>query len=203
MGVPRAGSVGRTALAGCLALLLMSTTVGCRRSRSAPAPAGAAATVGLTVAVSQPSYRLGEQISLRMKLTNNRDAECQLSRVPDGAVTVLSLTRDGTPVAPAIGGAAYYRDFTAYLIGNLVRVPPRGSVELTLGSDPQSPVGAALTTSAPDGRGGATVTWWPVDQPGAYRLVVGYLRAPLRGVPADACAATAEQGTVAFEVRGG
>ncbi|MEK8104836.1 hypothetical protein NKG94_05835 [Micromonospora sp. M12] len=49
-------------------------------------------------------------------------------------------------------------------------------MELTLDSDPQSPVGAALTTSAPDGRGGATVTWWPVDQPGAYRLVLGYLR---------------------------
>ncbi|MET8118275.1 hypothetical protein [Micromonospora sp. NPDC005189] len=202
MGVPRAGSVGRGALAGGLALLLMATTVACRRSRPAPAPA-VAASVGLTVAASQPAYRVGEQVSLRLKLVNNRDAECRLSRVPDGAVTVLSLTRDDAAVAPTVGGAAYYRDFSAYLIENLVRVPPRGSVELTLGSDPQSPVGAALTTSAPDGRGGATVTWWPVDQPGAYRLVLGYLRAPLRGVPADACAATAEQGTVAFEVKGG
>ncbi|MGQ5264523.1 hypothetical protein ACTWLT_27610 [Micromonospora sp. ZYX-F-536] len=203
MGVPRAGSVGRTALAGCLALLLMGTTVGCRRSRSAPSPKDPAATVGLTVGPSQPTYRVGEQISLRLKLVNNRDAECRLSRVPDGAVTVLSLTRDGEPVAPTVGGAAYYRDFTAYLVENLVPVPPRGSVELTFGSDPQSPIGAALTTSAPDGHGGAAVTWWPVDQPGAYRLVLGYLRAPLPGVPADACAATAEQGTVAFEVKGG
>ncbi|WP_430502649.1 hypothetical protein ACQRWP_13925 [Micromonospora trifolii] len=200
MGVPRAGTA---ALVGGLALLLMATTVGCRRSRPSPAPSAGTATVGLTVSAAQPSYRVGEQISLRLKLVNNRDAECQLSRVPDGAVTVMSLTRDGTAVAPAVGGGAYYRDFTAYLVENLVRVPPRGSVELTLGSDPQSPVGAALTTSAPDGRGGAAVTWWPVDQPGAYRLVLGYLRAPLRGVPADACAATAEQGTVAFEVKGG
>ncbi|MCF0092887.1 hypothetical protein [Micromonospora sp. MH99] len=203
MGVPRAGSAGRVALAGCLAVLLLATTVGCRRSRPAPAPSGGTATVGLTVTASQPAYRVGEQVNLRLKLVNNRDAECRLSRVPDGAVTVLSLTRDGAPVAPAIGAAAYYRDFTAYLIENLVPVSPRGSVELTLGSDPQSPVGAALTTSASDGRGGATVTWWPVDQPGAYRLVVGYLRAPLPDVPADACAATAEQGTVDFEVRGG
>ncbi|MBG6065120.1 hypothetical protein [Micromonospora ureilytica] len=203
MGVPRVGTAGRAALAGGLALLLMGTTVGCRRSRPSPAPTAGTATVGLTVSAAQPSYRVGEQVSLRLKLVNNRDAECQLSRVPDGAVTVMSLTRDGTAVAPTVGGAAYYRDFTAYLVENLVRVPPRGSVELTLGSDPQSPVGAALTTSAPDGRGGAAVTWWPVDQPGAYRLVLGYLRAPLRGVPADACAATAEQGTVAFEVRGG
>ncbi|MFE9188061.1 hypothetical protein ACFYL6_00480 [Micromonospora sp. NPDC007208] len=203
MGVPRAGTAGRAALAGCLALLLMATSVGCRRSRPAASPTGPAASVGLSVRAAQPTYRVGEQISLRLKLVNNRDAECQLSRVPDGAVTVMSLTRDGTAVAPAVGGAAYYRDFTAYLVENLVRVPSRGSVELTLGSDPQSPVGAALTTSAPDGRGGATVTWWPVDQPGAYRLVLGYLRAPLRGVPADACTATAEQGAVAFEVRGG
>ncbi|MBQ1016676.1 hypothetical protein KBX71_02225 [Micromonospora sp. D93] len=200
MGVPRAGTA---ALAGGLALLLMGTTVGCRRSRPSPAPTAGTATVGLTVSAAQPSYRVGEQVSLRLKLVNNRDAECHLSRVPDGAVTVMSLTRDGAAVAPTVGGAAYYRDFTAYLVENLVRVPPRGSVELTLGSDPQSPVGAALTTSAPDGRGGAAVSWWPVDQPGAYRLVLGYLRAPLRGVPADACAATAEQGTVAFEVRGG
>ncbi|MFG3644227.1 hypothetical protein ACGF3C_28550 [Micromonospora sp. NPDC047762] len=200
MGVPRAGTV---VIASGLAVLLLVITVGCRRSRPSPTPTSGTATVGLTVSASQPSYRMGEQISLRLRLVNNRDAECQLSRVPDGAVTVMSLTRDGTAVAPAIGGAAYYRDFTAYLIENLVRVPPRGSVELTLGSDPQSPVGAALTTSTPDGRGGATVTWWPIDQPGAYRLVLGYLRAPLRGVPADACAATAEQGTVAFEVRGG
>ncbi|RQX18653.1 hypothetical protein DDE19_07065 [Micromonospora ureilytica] len=203
MGVPRVGTAGRAALIGGLALLLLGTTVGCRRSRPSPAPTAGTATVGLTVSAAQPSYRVGEQVSLRLKLVNNRDAECRLSRVPDGAVTVMSLTRDGTAVAPTVGGAAYYRDFTAYLVENLVRVPPRGSVELTLGSDPQSPVGAALTTSAPDGRGGATVTWWPVDQPGAYRLVLGYLRAPLRGVPADACAATAEQGTVAFEVRGG
>nr|WTA65110.1 hypothetical protein OHB51_21625 [Micromonospora sp. NBC_00855] len=200
MGVSRVGPV---VLAGGLSLLLITTTVGCRRSRPSAAPSGGPATVGLTVGATQPSYRVGEQVSLRLKLVNNRDAECQLSRVPDGAVTVMSLTRDGTAVAPAVGGAAYYRDFTTYLVENLVRVPPRGSVELTLGSDPQSPVGAALTTSAPDGRGGAAVTWWPVDQPGAYRLVLGYLRAPLRGVPADACAATAEQGTVAFEVRGG
>ncbi|PWR07377.1 hypothetical protein DKT68_19305 [Micromonospora acroterricola] len=202
MGVPRAGSVVRATLAGCLALLMMTTTVGCRRSRTAPSPT-AAAPVGLTVAASQPAYRVGEQINLRLKLVNNRDAGCRLSRVPDGTVTVLSLTRDGEPVAPTVGGAAYYRDFTAYLVENLVPVPPRGSVELTLGSDPQSPIGAALTTSAPDGRGGATVTWWPVDQPGAYRLGLGYLRAPLRGVPADPCAATVEQGTVAFEVKGG
>ncbi|WCN79285.1 hypothetical protein [Micromonospora sp. LH3U1] len=203
MGVPRAGSAGRGMLAGCLALLLMVTAVGCRRSRPTPASTGGTATVGLSVSASQPTYRVGEQVNLRLKLVNNRDAECQLSRVPDGAVTVMSLTRDGAAVAPAVGGATYYRDFTAYLIENLVRVPPRGSVELTLGSDPQSPIGAALTTSAPDGRGGATVTWWPVDQPGAYRLVLGYLRAPLRGVPADACAATTEQGTVTFEVKGG
>lgn len=203
MGVPRAGTAGRAALAGCVALLLMATTVGCRRSRPAPSPTGAAASVGLTVRANQPTYRVGERVSLRLKLVNNRDAECQLSRVPDGAVTVLSMTRDDSAVAPTVGGAAYYRDFAAYLVENLVRVPPRGSVELTLDSDPQSPVGAALTTSAPDGRGGATVLWWPVDQPGAYRLVLGYLRAPLRGVPTDACAATAEQGTVAFEVKGG
>ncbi|MBG6105360.1 hypothetical protein IW249_005774 [Micromonospora vinacea] len=200
MVVSRAGTA---VLAGGLALLLTVTTAGCRRSRPSPTPSSGTATVGLTVSAGQQSYRVGEQISLRLKLVNNRDAECQLSRVPDGAVTVLSLTRDGTAVAPAVGGAAYYRDFTTYLVENLVRVPPRGSVELTLRSDPQSPVGAALTTSAPDGRGGAAVTWWSVDQPGAYRLVLGYLRAPLRGVPADACAATAEQGTVAFEVKGG
>ncbi|WP_334625818.1 hypothetical protein [Micromonospora sp. CPCC 205539] len=195
--------MGRAALAGCLTLLLVSTAAGCRKSRPTPSPAGGAASIGLTVGASQPAYRVGEQVGLRIKLVNKRDAECQLSRVPDGAVTVLSLTRDDAAVAPTVGGAAYYRDFTAYLIENLVRVPPRGSVELTLNSDPQSPVGAALTTSAPDGRGGATVTWWPVDQPGAYRLVLGYLRAPLRGVAADACAATVEQGTVAFEVKGG
>lgn len=203
MGVPRAGSVGRAALAGCLALLLTGATAGCRRSRPAPSPAGPPAAVGLTVVASQPTYRVGEQVTLRLKLVNNRDAECQLSRVPDGAVTVLSLTRGDAAVAPTVGGAAYYRDFTRHLVENLVRVPPRGSVELTLVSDPQSPVGAAFATSAPDGRGGATVTWWPVDQPGAYRLVLGYLRAPLRGVPADACAATTEQGTVSFEVKGG
>ncbi|SCE67827.1 hypothetical protein [Micromonospora mirobrigensis] len=203
MGVPRAGLVGRTALAGGLVLLLLTTTVGCRRSRPAPTPTGAAATVGLTVRASQPVYRPGERVDLRLRLVNNRDTECRLSRVAAGAVTVMSLTRDGTPVAPATGTAAAYRDFTAYLVENLVTVPPRGSVEVTLGSDPESPVGAALTTAAPDGRGGATVTWWPVDQPGAYQLVVGYLRAPLRRVPADACAATTEQGTVEFEVRGG
>jgi hypothetical protein len=200
MGVSRAGTA---VLAGGLALLLMATTVGCRRSRPSSAPTGGTAAVGLTVSASQPTYRVGEQVTLRLKLVNNRDVECRLSRVPDGAVTVLSLTRDDAAVAPALGAAAYYRDLTAYLRDNLVAVPPRGSVELTVGSDPQSPVGAALTTSAPDGRGGATVTWWPVDQPGAYRLVLSYLRAPLRGVPADACAASAEQGTVAFEVRGG
>ncbi|MDG4810653.1 hypothetical protein O7634_28185 [Micromonospora sp. WMMD1120] len=194
---------GRTALAGCLSVLLLATVAGCRRSRPAPSPTGGAAAVGLTVRAAQPSYRVGEQVVVRMTLTNNGDAECRLSRVPDGALTVLSLTRDGAAVAPAVGDAAWYRDVNTYLTENLVRVPPRGSVELTVGSDPESPVGAALTTSAPDGRGGATVTWWPVDQPGAYRLVLGYLRAPLRGVPADACAATVEQGDVEFEVRGG
>ncbi|MEK8104837.1 hypothetical protein NKG94_05840 [Micromonospora sp. M12] len=89
-------------------------------------PTGAAASVGLTVRASQPTYRVGERVGLRLKLMNNRDAECQLSRVPDGAVTVLSLTRDDSAVAPTVGGAAYYRDFGAYLVENLVRVPPRG-----------------------------------------------------------------------------
>ncbi|MBY8872023.1 hypothetical protein K7640_09235 [Micromonospora sp. PLK6-60] len=201
MGTPRSGPVARTALAGCLALVLTTSAAGCRRSGNAPAPSNAGGSIGLTVGASQPAYRVGERVSLRIRLVNNRDAECRLSRVPEGTVTVLSLTRDGTPVAPTIGGATYYRDFTAYLIENLVPVPPRGSVELALGSDPQSPVGAALTTSAPDGRGGATVTWWPVDQPGAYRVALAYLRPPLRDVPADGCAATTGPGTVAFEVR--
>ena len=116
----------------------------------------------------------------------------------------MSLTRDGTAVAPAVGGAAYYRDFTVYLVENLVRVPPRGSVELTLGSDPQSPVGAALTTSAPDGRGGAAITWWPVDQPGAYRLVLGLTAsAAARGVRGGCLRRDGRAGHCAFEVRGG
>ncbi|MBM0205929.1 hypothetical protein JNW90_25115 [Micromonospora sp. STR1s_5] len=99
MGVPRAGTA---ALAGGLAVLLLATTVGCRRSRPSPAPTSGTATVGLTVSAGQPSYRVGEQISLRLKLVNNRDAECHLSRVSDGVVTVMSLTRDGTAVAPAV-----------------------------------------------------------------------------------------------------
>ncbi|SBT43197.1 hypothetical protein [Micromonospora auratinigra] len=192
----------RATLAGALALLLLAGATGCRRSRPAPAPGGDPATLGLTVTASQPSYRPGERVELRIRLTNPHAAGCRLSRVAAGGLSVSSLTRDGAAVPPTIGTAHFYRDFGGYLAENLVTVPPKGSVEFTLPADPQGPAGSALTTAAPDGRGGATLTWWPVDRPGAYRVTLRYLRPPASDLPADPCTTATGAGEVRFEVRG-
>ncbi|WP_422769089.1 hypothetical protein ACN28C_20170 [Plantactinospora sp. WMMC1484] len=153
--------------------------------------------------MSNQEYRVGETVTVHLRRTNTHGSACMLSRVPAGAVTLLSLTRDGAAVQPSIGAARHYRSFPAYLVENLVSVPPGGSLDLALPSDPDTPTGPALATTATDGRGGALVTWWPVTEPGSYQITVGYLRPPLPGVPPDTCAAAMEQATATFSVRAG
>lgn len=175
---------------GCAALL---TAAGCTKAEErAPAGNGAAA---VAVQASQPSYVAGESVRLTVTLTNTWSQTCRLTRSAMGGISVLELTRDGSPVAPQMTEASFINGFESAVAATLVDVEPGKTVRFDFASED-----GTLNTYSGDAGGGAEVSLWPVAAPGRYALTLAYLRPPLPKVPADPCQAGGASATVNFTV---
>jgi hypothetical protein len=166
-------------------------------------PAGAA-DVGLTVTPSKASYAKGEPVQLTVVVTNRRSTACRLDRIPDGSLTILALSRDGTAVVPGLTTATFVDGFATFVQGNLVEVAPGASLTQTLVSTPD-PTGddeSALPTSTTDVADQGALEYWPVDQPGDYAVSVGYTLAAPPTDPNAACLASGTAADARFTVGG-
>lgn len=182
---------------------LIALLTGCSGSHRS-APSSTAGGVGLVVASSKSQYGRGEPVTVSITVTNANDRECRLSKLPQGVVTIVSVTRDGTPLAPQIGTARFYVSFSAAVAANLVTVAAGKAVQMSLASEinPATGAGNALVTYSADGRGGATLAAWTIDAVGHYQLSISYLRPPLPNLPGDSCSASSAPATVQFTVTG-
>jgi hypothetical protein len=190
--------------AGAVALWLIALLTGCSGSHPSAPSSTAGGGVGLRIVASKPQYRKGEQVTVNITVTNANDHECRLSKLPQGVITIVSLTREGAAVGPASGTADFYVSFSATLAANLVTVPAGKAVQISLATEvnPATGAGNALVTYSADGRGGATLAAWPIDAAGHYQLSISYLRPPLPNLPVDSCSASSAPATAEFSVMG-
>jgi hypothetical protein len=175
----------------CAALL---TVAGCTKTQER-APAGNGGTATVAVQAGQSTYTAGQPVRLAVTLTNTWNQTCRLTTSAMGGISVLELTRDGSPVAPQITEASFINGFQWAVAGTLVDVEPGKSVRFDFASDD-----GTFNTYAADARGGAEVSLWPVDTPGRYAMTIAYLRPPLPNVPADPCQVAGASATVNFTV---
>ena len=127
----------RSCLAVLPAAMAVSVTTACTGSSAPPAVSGTAtgAASVMTVAADKPSYQPGDPILLTATVTSREQHACLVAGVPDGVVTILSITHDGTPVVPTVGDAEYVGGFDDLISGNTASVAPGKSVAIQLSSE--------------------------------------------------------------------
>jgi hypothetical protein len=123
-------------------------------------------------------------------------------RVPEGALAVVSATRDGGALVPGFSTGTYIDGFAAHLRRNLIQLDPGASVSYELASDRSAVMNgrAALETSTLDASNQSNSGYWPVDEPGSYALDARYLPA---AVSDTLCRASGDPVGVTFTVLGG
>ena len=164
------------------------------------APAAGTESLNLTTRTSQPTYVLGQPITLTATVTNRSGSTCSLSTVPDGALRVLTMTRDGIPVSPTFGSASYLDGYPGHLRGNLTPVPNGRSVAIHLEGMSSEAGGTYLASTQPLPAGATSLTAWPLDQTGAYQVSMRYQVPRLASAEMQPCTGTSGLSTVDFSI---
>ncbi len=142
---------------------------------------------------SKSSYRQGEQISISMIFTNRDKRPCKMSSASEGAVNIISGSRDGVTLEPSFSYATYIDGFRSFILANLTTVQPGTSISLLLHSKHRNNSGGEdLVTSLLDETDEAKLISWPVDKPGQYRVSARYALSALADMPADLCVVSPE-----------
>ncbi|MGE5828634.1 MAG: hypothetical protein ACM30G_09770 [Micromonosporaceae bacterium] len=151
------------------------------------------------------TYARGKQIQFSIMLTNGLAGPCQISRLPEGGLTVLSLTRDNVAITPTLVRGTTVAGFANLLRANLVPLGSGATMSVPWasegGSSPEDR--AALRTSTMDDMDQPMLAFWPIGEPGRYELSLRYAPPPLPAGPADACPASADPARATFTVTGG
>ena len=178
-----------------LAVMCLAGTA-CTRERTA------AGSLDVQFSPSKQQYRSGEEVVISVSLRNSATKACRLSGVPEGSVSVLSLTRDGASVQPATTNGTYIDGVAGFLTSNLVLVEPGAAISMSLRSERWLATRdrLALATSAPTESDEASVALWPVDQPGRYVLTATYLVPTLAGAATDRCLTSGTAVSTSFTV---
>ena len=153
--------------------------------------------VHLAVAASQASYRAGVPVSLRATVQNLSSTTCALEASADGALTVLTATRDGAAVSPSFTQADFINGAAELVTAQVQSAAPHGTVSFTMTTEPiQS--GSALRLFTPQSDQSAVATSWSTAAKGHYVLNLTYQVPALAG--ANACAAQSNTVAVSFRV---
>jgi hypothetical protein len=196
----------KTAVAAAL-VGLMVVSAGCTRAKPKPNPVPLPGTSGLTMRVipTKQEYSNGEPVVLHVEITNGQPAACRASRVPEGAVVFVSVTRDGQAVIPGDSVGSPIDGMAAHIRANLVSLAPKASLGFDMIARRELSVDGrhALSTSTLDIGDQAALMFWPVDEPGRYELSARYILPPLPDTPADICRASGDPAKATFVVRGG
>jgi hypothetical protein len=176
-------------------VFLSAAGVGCSRTQRA-------GETQMSLSSSKETYVSGQQIVLPVTFHNQGKRACRVSTVPEAAVSIATVTRDGVQIEPAITTAEYIDGFANFLKANLSTIGPSGSISLSLTSGPRGVTGdrPALATYARQIDDEALVTLWPVDTPGRYVVTARYELPVLPNASADLCPATGASVPVSFVV---
>lgn len=162
---------------------------------AAPAYAAAPqAPLDLSVSVKQQ-----QPLVITAQITNRTGAECPLATVPDGVLRVVSVTRDGTAVAPQFGNASYIDGYTGYLREHLTPAADGDSVAIDVTA---LPVGgeAWLDNVQPLPSGTGVVSTWTLGTPGRYQVTLAYQVPRLPQTNTQPCAGASEAAVVEFVI---
>jgi hypothetical protein len=158
--------------------------------------------VGMRISSSKANYRSDEQIVVSVLLSNLGRKACQIIKVPEGTISILSVTRDEVRIEPVATLRTYIDGFRSFLVSNRVVVAPGASLSLSLVSDHYLETGdrAALSSSTLDESDEASVARWLVDQPGHYTVTARYFIPNMVGSPAGLCSTSSEPVSTSFTV---
>ena len=98
-----------------------------RRSR-----ARGGGTSAFAGSAGQETYRPGEPITLRWRLTNNGTTPCRATTEAAGSVMVTAVTRDGTAVPRSLTKPRYDGDPGARVLAGLTPLAPGAGVDLAM-----------------------------------------------------------------------
>jgi hypothetical protein len=191
---------GVIALPAGLAAVVAIVGAGC----SDPKPPTPSRTgLSMTATAYADEYAAGEPIRLGVSITNQGSRACQLIAIPDGTLTVVSMTRDGVAVTPAVTSSEYINGFSDFLRKGFRELPPGQSITLSATSWQAGAAGGvqALDTSQMDTSDEAARIFWPVDAPGRYVLGIRYSLPPVDGAPAGLCEVPDAPAQLEFTVR--
>ena len=195
----------RVVAASVLAGILVAGT-GCTRTTSKPKPNSGHGKSGVVMKITpaKPEFAAGEPIVLSIELTNGEEGPCRVSRVPEGALSLVSLTRENEAVAPGFGYGSYIDGMASFLRSNLVPLAPGASLFMEIKSDRDNAMEKRLVleTSTLDALDETALMYWPVDARGRYSLSARYVPS-VPDAPTDLCRASGEPVQVAFTVLGG
>jgi hypothetical protein len=171
-------------------------------------PAGALASPAPTdltaeVTSGKSRYLADETVSLGITVRNTSDVACELFTQPDGAVRIVGMKRDGTPVAPSYGHARYVDGYRRLLEANRATVGPGETQALPLDAVPLATMddGQALPVIEPTPTNGGLAALWPVGAAGEYEVTLTYQVPGPAG--AQKCAGATAPVTVRFAVGDG
>ena len=183
---------------------LMTQAAGCTATSTPQANPGGSKSI-MTATAGKARFGAGEPVVVTVTVTSREKAACRMAGVPDGVVTIASVTRDGAPVVPALSEGQYIDGFNAVITGNSVSVDPGKAVSMALTSESPDTAAAGsaavLTSSVQAGNDGASIARWPVGRPGTYVVDLAYRMPPVK-LPSAACAVSADPVSVSFAVAG-
>jgi hypothetical protein len=130
-----------------------------------------------TLASARPEYNNGSEVSLSVIVTNHQGQPCQILRVPDGALSIVTMTRSGTPIAPTLTFSDYVDGFASYLTANVGVLAPGESFTIPWSAQNNTVTQnkAALRTAGLYAHDQSSDTLWPVDASGSYALTARYV----------------------------
>lgn len=168
----------------------------------AGSPAAADDGAGQLKVTSAASYAERKPVQLVYTVTNTAPAACAFPTLADGAAQVLSVTRDGQALEPALDTSYYEDGLTSALKHSLITVQPGQTGQATLTSTPVDDGATAdsavlrSVTISPDGI--PLDVLWPIGAAGKYVVTANFVGPALDG----ACTGVTPNQTVTFTVSG-
>ena len=133
-----------------------------------------------------------EPVVLAIQVRNDGPKSCQITKRPMGAVSIVSLTRDGMPVLPEPIHVQTLDGLSGEHRNGFQRIAPGASGEVPLRALPFGD-GSTFLPSVKWGPDGVPIAIaWPLREAGNYVATVGYEVPKTVVAPVDACASIAQ-----------
>lgn len=135
---------------------------------------GSESSVVLSASATQPSFHRNQPVGLRVTVANHGTQSVSVSTFVMGTLHVVSLTRDGHPVAPRQSFVEPIEDLGTVIHGNLRALNVGASLALDWGSQFNQSVGGQALYSVSVEQPKDAVALYSVATPGHYVVSLDY-----------------------------